>query len=76
MKKFNLSEKIEKIWIHEHKKFQRTYKDLILAKDVKEAIRRLKDWLLDKVKKNPKGKLTIMELNDKIDKLAGEELSK
>jgi len=77
---FNLSEKIEKIWIHEHKKFLRTYKDLILVEDVKEFIKRLKEGFKQRVETNieirdiDEGTLFAWEIDEIIDKLAGEDL--
>ena len=49
----------------------------IPLKDVKEKIqntqRRIKGWLLNKVEKNPKGKVTVAELNEEMNKIFLEE---
>ncbi len=49
-KEKTLSDEVEKIWIHEHKKFHRTYKDLILKEKVKYHIKKLQEELEEEKK--------------------------
>jgi len=65
----NLSDKIEKIWIHVHKKFQRIYKDVVLIENIKKAVKKLKERF------DGEGNIYNKEnFHEEIDKIFGDKL--